>query len=235
MKNRNPVEPEVLGETVEYYRARAAEYEEWWERRGRYQMRDEAQQCWFAEREQLYRVFDSLRLAGHVLEPAPGTGVWTRRLICTAQRITAVDTSPEMLEINRAVVDSPKVEYVLADIFTWEPSQTFDAVVFGFWISHVPAERLNAFFAWLASCLRPGGQLFFVDNLRDQRSTAADQVLPSETDQVAVRKLNDGRLFRIVKTFYDAQELTSLCHQAGLEVMVQSTPTYFYYGVGKRK
>lgn len=34
MRNRTPVEGEVLGETIDYYRARAVEYEEWWERAG---------------------------------------------------------------------------------------------------------------------------------------------------------------------------------------------------------
>jgi len=235
MKSRNPVEPEVLGEMVEYYRARADEYDDWWERRGRYTMSGETSRRWFAEREEVYRAFDALRLGGRVLELAPGTGVWTRRLIAGAERVTAIDSSPEMLEINRAAVNSPKVEYVVGDIFAWRPPEAFDAVVFGFWISHVPAERLSGFLEWLASCLRPGGQVFFVDQLREKTSTAVDHVLPNETDQVALRKLNDGRSFRIVKTFYEAEELTSHCRQAGLDVEVRRTPTYFYYGVGKRK
>ena len=126
-------------------------------------MTGEARQRWFSEREEVYRVFDELRIAGDVLELAPGTGVWTRRLVFTAERVTALDASPEMLAINRAAVRSNKVKYVVGDIFRWDPGRVFDAVVFGFWISHVPAERLDSFLAWLASSLRPGGRIFFID------------------------------------------------------------------------
>jgi demethylmenaquinone methyltransferase/2-methoxy-6-polyprenyl-1,4-benzoquinol methylase len=234
MRSRTPIDSAVLDEMVEYYRARAAEYEDWWERRGRYQMAVGARQRWFAERSELYRVFDELRIAGDVLELAPGTGVWTRRLVPTADRVTALDASPEMLAVNRTAVNSPKVEYVVGDIFSWAAGKVFDAVVFGFWISHVPAERLDTFLAWLASSLRPGGIVFFVDGLREETSTAGDHVLPPEAEQVAVRKLNDGRSFRVVKTFYEPPELTSHFCQAGLEVEVRRTPTFFYYGIGRR-
>ena len=52
-----PINPEVLDEMVEYYSARAGEYEDWWERRGRYAMAEDTRQRWFAERDQVYRAF----------------------------------------------------------------------------------------------------------------------------------------------------------------------------------
>jgi 2-polyprenyl-3-methyl-5-hydroxy-6-metoxy-1,4-benzoquinol methylase len=229
-----PVPPQVLQEMVAYYRARAAEYDQWWDRQGRYDHGAVANALWMRERDEVYGAFDRMRLKGHILELAPGTGTWTRRIIPTADEVTVVDASPEMLAINREKVPSPKVHYVLANLFEWRPDRQYDAVVFGFWISHVPAERLDDFLRNVAASLHPGAQIFFIDGLREPSGTAADHVLPEETNQVMTRKLNDGREVRIVKTFYSASHLTERCARAGLTVQVRTTPTYFYYGRGTR-
>lgn len=228
------VPPAVFQEMVTYYRARAGEYDQWWDRVGRYDHGPELNQRWLREREVVYAAFDALKFAGHVLELAPGTGVWTRRLTRTAQRITAVDASPEMIDINRASVASPKVDYIQADLFDWSPAATYDGVVFGFWISHVPARRLDHFFGMVAKALRPGGALFFVDGQKEPSSTAADHVLPGEDQEVMTRRLNDGRAFRIVKSFHPPQRLIEAGQRAGLEIRIHTTPTYFYYGIGQR-
>lgn len=42
---------EVVREQIDYYKARAPEYDEWFYRQGRYDHGDEANQRWFAEAE----------------------------------------------------------------------------------------------------------------------------------------------------------------------------------------
>jgi demethylmenaquinone methyltransferase/2-methoxy-6-polyprenyl-1,4-benzoquinol methylase len=37
------------------------------------------------------------------------------------------------------------VHYVEADLFGWCPDAAYDAVFFGFWLSHVSPESLEAF------------------------------------------------------------------------------------------
>src|SRR6266516_4195311 len=76
----------------------------------------------------------------------------------------AVDASAEMLAINQAKVASPRVSYVLADLFSWQPERVFDALFFGFWISHVPREQLDAFLRSCWTWLRLVGKMFFVDD-----------------------------------------------------------------------
>ena len=228
----NPVPTQVLGEMIDYYRARAAEYDEWWDRLGRYDRGPAANQRWMQERQQVYRAFDDMNLQGHVLELAPGTGTWTHRILQTADQITAVDASPEMLAFNREKIQSHKVRYIESDIFQWQPDRLYDSVVFGFWISHVPTERLGDFLKTIAAALRPKGKIFFIDGLREPSSTAADHVLPDKSEQVMTRSLNDGRAYRIVKNFYPPDELTSRCASAGLSVRIHTTPTYFYYVIG---
>jgi demethylmenaquinone methyltransferase/2-methoxy-6-polyprenyl-1,4-benzoquinol methylase len=228
------VAPVVLDEMIAYYRARAAEYDDWWDRRGRYDRGSADNSRWLNEREQVYAAFDAIPFTGHVLELAPGTGTWTRRLARKVDALTAVDASPEMLKLNRANVSAANVRRVVADLFSWVPDRIYDGAVFGFWISHVPAERLSPFLNLVASAVRPGGSIFFVDGLRETSSTAVDHVLPDEAEQVMTRKLNDGRAFRIVKNFPSLDRLTTACRAAGLDITVHATPTYFYYAIGRR-
>jgi len=87
------------------------------------------------------------------MELACGTGIWTEQLLRHAAEITTVDASPEMLGIASRRVESDRVRFVLADIFNWEPDRRYDVVFFGFWLSHVPLERFDAFWAPVAQCL----------------------------------------------------------------------------------
>ncbi len=227
----------TLAEMVAYYQARAAEYDEWFYRQGRYDHGAEANARWHNEAAAVFAAYDALGVTGDVLELAPGTGIWTEHLVQTARSVTAVDASPEMIAINKAKLagrGGEKVTYQLADLFTWQPTRQYDAVCFGFWISHVPLERLDGFLAMVASALRPGGHVFFVDGRREPSSTAADHRLPAIDEQVMVRRLNDGREYHIVKNFFEPAALAERCAAAGLQVRVCETATYFMYGAGER-
>src|SRR2546421_5678479 len=198
---------DLLEEMKCYYRERASEYDECFFRQGRYDRGPQMNARWFAEFGEVFAVLDAFHLAGEVLELAAGTGIWTERLIRTASTVTAVDASPEMLAINRAKVCSPRVWYVLADLFSWHPERVYDAIFFGFWLSHVPQERLDDFLRSCTSMLSPGGKLFFVDSRRPPSASHAANPQGRPTSQVVTRTLNDGRTFEIVKNLYDATDL----------------------------
>ena len=229
------VSEQTLQTMMTYYKERAAEYDEWFYRQGRYDRGLESNARWFAEAEEVSRALDELKMEGDVLELAPGTGIWTEKLVRTATTVTAVDASAEMIEINRAKVASERVTYLQADLFNWRPDRTYDAVLFCFFISHVPLERLDTFLASVAAMVRPGGKVFFVDGRRELSGTAVNHQLPAQDSQVMVRKLNDGRAFEIVKNFYDPSDLTARCTRAGLDIDVRETATYFLYGTGTRR
>jgi ubiquinone/menaquinone biosynthesis C-methylase UbiE len=222
----------MLGEMVNYYRARANEYEEWFYRRGRYDLGQEANARWFAEANQVFTILDALKIEGHILELAPGTGIWTERFLRTASSITAVDASPEMIAINRARVGSDRVSYLQADLFLWQPTIRYDAVCFCFWLSHVPIERLDIFLSNVAMALRPGGRVFFVDSHRETSGTTIEHQLSEKHVQVERRKLNDGREFNIVKNYYEPVSLASRFASSGFDIAVRETETYFLYGYG---
>jgi demethylmenaquinone methyltransferase/2-methoxy-6-polyprenyl-1,4-benzoquinol methylase len=92
---------EILNEQAAYYRARAPEYDEWWQRSGRYDRGPDATARWKAEVEQVDTELAAAALTGHVADLACGTGWWTERLARTADRLTCIDASPETIEINR--------------------------------------------------------------------------------------------------------------------------------------
>jgi ubiquinone/menaquinone biosynthesis C-methylase UbiE len=180
--------------------------------------------------DEVFAQLHAFHLTGDVLELAAGTGIWTQQLRSRAATVTAVDASPEMRAINQAKVASPRVTYVLADLFSWQPERVYDALFFGFWISHVPRERLDAFLRSCRTWLRPGGKLVFVDEARCPTS-APDR--PARRDrQIETRTLNDGRRFEIVKNYYEATDLVAGCRRAGFDITIRQAATSFLSGLG---
>jgi SAM-dependent methyltransferase len=224
----------VLTEQLDYYRARALEYDKWWLREGRFDRGPEANTRWFAETTELERVLERFDPRGDVLELACGTGLWTRHLVDYADTVTAVDAAPEVLAINRARVGDASVRYVQADLFDWSPDQRYDACVFAFWLSHVPQDRFAGFWAMVAGCLKPGGRVLIIDSARTERSTAADHQLPSADEDTMTRRLDDGREFQIIKRFYEPERLTGELSQLGWDCRIGTTGEFFIYGTATR-
>jgi SAM-dependent methyltransferase len=227
---------ELLNEQISYYESRAREYDEWFFRRGRYDRGRELNERWFAEAGQVRLALHDFKPTGRVLEIACGTGLWTQQILPYAGRITALDAVPEMLAINRERLAASKVSYLRADVFEWQPDGMYDVVFFGFWLSHVPAERFRAFWDLVGRALKPNGRVFFIDSRYEPTSTAKDHALGDSPPGIVVRRLNDGREFRIVKIFYETNRLTSQLNELGWNFDIKATPTYFIYGSGvKRK
>jgi SAM-dependent methyltransferase len=224
-----------LRQQLDYYRARASEYDQWWLRQGRYDRGAALNAQWLADASVVSSALSSFRPTGRVLELACGTGIWTEQLLPFTSDLTALDGSPEMLAINAARLRSPLVRYVEADLFRWQPSGQFDTVFFSFWLSHVPPELFADFWQLVRSCLAPGGRVFFVDSRHEQTSTAVDHRLPEPEATVLRRRLNDGREFQIYKVFYNPADLTDRLSELGWQFDISQTEHYFIYGSGHRQ
>ena len=125
----------ILHEQMDYYRARAGEYDRWFFREGRYDRGEQATRAWFQDIGQVQEVLSDVPLDGaDVLEFAPGTGLWTKFLCRRARHVTAVDASSEMIDQARRRLGefANKVQFVEADLFLWEPTTEYDAVSFAF-------------------------------------------------------------------------------------------------------
>jgi ubiquinone/menaquinone biosynthesis C-methylase UbiE len=226
------IEP-LLAEQAYYYRERAGEYDDWWLRRGRYDHGEATNARWFSDVAEVQAALDRFEPTGEVLDLACGTGLWTERLVAHADRVTAVDGSPEMLALCRARVGEERVEYVQADLFEWEPERTYDVCFFGFWLSHVPDERFDAFWEKVRRALRPNGRVFFVDSSRHDLASAVDHKLSAPEDPTMLRRLADGREYRIVKQFYEPSVLRERLAGLGWSMEIDSTREFFVYGRGK--
>ena len=222
----------IENEQVAYYCARAGEYDEWFRRAGRYDRGPEANARWAEEIGLVAEALAAFNPAGDGLELAVGTGWWTERLARYAASLTAVDASPETLAVNKGKLGDAPVRYIKADLFDWQPDRQYDVVFFSFWLSHVPPERFDAFWRLVRSCLKPNGRVFFLDSRYEGTSTAADHHLEGEDATTTRRRLNDGREFRVVKVFYQPDDLAARLAALGWDVAVQTTPTYFLYGTG---
>ncbi len=218
----------ILDEQILYYRARAPEYDEWVNREGRYDRGEAHRKRWLREMAQVTRALAACEPGPDILELACGTGNWTRHLVHSANRVTAVDASPEALRINARRVNSSAVTRVQADLFEWRPPRAFDFIFFGFWLSHVPPSRFDEFWHGLRNVLKPQGRVFFVDSRLTPASTALDHAPPGTTG-MADRVLNDGRTFQVVKVFYEPTELETRLRSLGWQARVHTTREFFLY------
>ncbi len=228
--DETPETDSILRQQIAYYSARAEEYDEWFLRQGRYDRGPESSRDWFRETDEIRAALDEFKPAGRVLELACGTGLWTEHLARYAAEVTAVDASPEVLEINRKRLGQKPVKYVQADLFNWVPDGTFDVVFFSFFLSHVPQERFEGFWQMVRKALSPSGRVFFIDSRYSESSTALDHRLDGPSATTVKRRLNDGREFVIVKIFYDPAQLEARMSALGWTLRARTTANYFIYG-----
>jgi demethylmenaquinone methyltransferase/2-methoxy-6-polyprenyl-1,4-benzoquinol methylase len=199
----------LLAEQASYYRARAAEYDDVYPIPSEHELR---------------AALDEFAPTGTVLELACGTGQWTGQLARHASRVVAVDASAEMLALNRARVGGAHVHRVEADLFQWRPRERFDVVFFAFWLSHIPPERFEPFWAFVADCLKPGGRVFLID----------DRNIPEDRlgDVVVRRRVKDGSTYRAIKVFHDPPVLRKRLAALGWRMELRTFSHYGYWGHG---
>lgn len=219
----------LLSEQIDYYRARASEYDQWHLRKGRYDRGEEHRTKWFAELDAVRSALAGESPLGDCLELACGTGLWTVQLADLAAGVTAVDAAAETIEINRSKTAGHSITYEVADIFSWRPSHRYDFVFFGFWLSHVPEEKFDAFWGIVREAVKPDGRVFFVDGLKTQESTAKDHAMIDDSG-IVERKLNSGQTFHIIKVFHEPEELQRRLARIGFQGRVESTGEFFYFG-----
>ena len=224
----------IIQEQIDYYRARASEYDEWFYRIGRYDRGEEIKERWFNEVNVLKQALQQVGQVEETLELASGTGIWTQELLNIGKKITAIDASEEVIEINRSKLNSPNVEYRQIDLFAWEPDAEYDLVFFSHWLSHVPPELLDLFLTKVYKSVRVGGQVFIIDSRFEHTSTANNHILIDDGSIYKNRKLNDGREFQIVKIFYQPDELKNKLTQVGFKADVKETDNYFIYASGTK-
>ena len=209
----------LLAEQVAYYRARAYEY-------------DATHALDAASRAKLLAALRVFSPRGRVLELACGTGQWTAELATHASLLTAVDASPEMIALNRARVPTDNVHYVEADLFAWPAAERYDVVFFSTWLSHVPPQRFEGFWALVGECLKENGRVFFIDELpavAAHERWIADAIAP-----LVERSLTTGERYRAIKVLYDPAELGARLSQLGWLADIRPVGWRLFYATVER-
>jgi SAM-dependent methyltransferase len=216
-------------EMIAYYEARAGEYDDWYLRRGRYARGPIHDTAWDAELDGAGTWLDGLPIKGEIVELAGGTGWWSP-LLASKGELSIYDAAAAPLERarERLVAHRLRAHLHVRDAWT-EPDRQVDALFFGFWLSHVPRDRTDAFLALAHHWLKPNGIVAFIDSLPDPQSGAADNDPPD--GDLAVRRLADGREFTVVKVFREPAELEEALGEAGFQTArVTTTGRFFVLG-----
>jgi demethylmenaquinone methyltransferase/2-methoxy-6-polyprenyl-1,4-benzoquinol methylase len=210
MSSPESIDP-LLAEQIAYYRAIAMDYTV-----------DVDAACALATALEAYQP------TGRVLELACGPGAWTELLLRHATSVTAVDSAPEMLARAKARVGEERVRFIQANLFHWTPDQRYDFIFFGFWLSHVPLDRFEAFWSMVADSLAPMGRVFFVDD----NARTPEELIEGDQSTTIRRRLTDGAGFRLVKVPHHPAELEDRLKRLGWSIRV--TPLFgpFYWGTG---
>ena len=230
-----PVAPAVLDrDTRDYYAARSPEYDDWYLRRGRYSRGPARDLAWHAELDQVTAWLDRVPYSGDLVELAAGTGWWSP-LLAQKGELSMYDVNPGPLELARERLVAHHLRAHLHVRDAWaEPDRQVDGVFCGFWLSHVPDARLRDFLGLVSRWLRPGGRFAFIDSLPDPESGAVDHH-PVTGDGTSLRRLADGREFRIIKVHRSAEEMAAAVAAAGFgDVRVATTSRFFVMGTGVR-
>lgn len=211
----------LLAEQTAYYRARAGEY-------------DRTSPLPFdpGSRAQLLAALEAFAPRGRVLELAGGTGEWTVELVKHASELTVVDSSPEMLALNQQRVSRADVHYLQADLFAWTPPARYDVVFFSAWLSHVPPQRFEDFWALVTACLNDRGRVFVIDELpavAPHERSIADAPAPA-----VERRLTTGAVYRTVKVLYEPDTLRARLAELGWDVEIRTVGWRFFYAAASR-
>ena len=176
----------------------------------------------------------------NVLEVACGTGYWTERIASSAASVVALDASEEVLALARSKPIAPaRVTFLRGDAYALPRLRgQFDAALVGFWWSHVPKARLEAFLRGLHQALEAGATVIAFDNayvpgsstpLSRQDSDGnplSDRDADGNTYQERV--LDDGSLHQIVKNFPTEDELRAALKGIATDVEVRFL-TYYWF------
>ena len=204
--------------TEEYYRHWAPAYDEVY-------TRPERQSDLLAVRTRLTGWF-----AGkHVLELAAGTGWWTSVLADSAASVTATDVNGATLDVARARRDwPPTVDFAVADALALQSIQgDFDAAFAGFFWSHVPLAKIDAFLEALMLRLLPGSLVVFADNRLVPGSVHPVARRDEHGNTYQRRRLSDGSTWDVLKNFPEPDEVRARLSRFGQSAEVDELDNFW--------
>jgi len=205
--------PPTQTETLQYYDARAAEYDDFCTGRGQFsdRRREIEHDCGLIA--PMLREFG----AGRILDVACGTSFFAKCYSENAESIVGVDISPRMLiESRRRYRSLPaRARLVRADGFLLPfVPRAFDRCFIGFLLSHLADEDILALLHHIRPVLKATGQVAIVDSAWTELRKRQGR----ERSSVQTRTLDDGRKFEVFKRYFTPEELRDLLRRTGFSI-----------------
>lgn len=223
---------DVDSEMKAYYAARTPEYDDAYRPQGEASGGSVLDLWRQRELDEITGWLDHVALRGEIVELAAGTGWWSP-LLAQKGELTIYDINAEPLDIarQRLVAHGLRAHIHVRDAWQ-EPDRQVDGVFCGFWLSHVPRRRLADFLALVARWLRKDGLFAFLD---ERAGTVSRDPEADPQTGMTVRRLSDGRTFRIPKVYYGPGEIKAALSEAGFDrIEVRETSRYFLMGTAVR-
>ena len=195
MKNKKTI--------VDYYRARAPEYEQIYYRDVPKRRQEIADHFEFVEK---------LATGKTVLDLACGTGYWTQAAAKNAKEVIATDIAPEMIREAKNKKYNRPVRFINCDIYNLPFKRaSFDLILIGFWLSHEPKQNYNKFFEIIQWPLKPNGQIWLIDNNPPAEGPKSGYLYTDEFgNNFKSRRLDNGEDFSLLKNYFSENELDAI-------------------------
>jgi len=188
---------------VDYYRARAGEYEQIYYREVPDRRKEIDDACTYVRK---------ISQKKTVLDLACGTGYWTKVASDSASCVVATDIASEMIGEAKNKKYGCPVKFVVSDLYhlPFAP-KSFDLIILGFWLSHEPRQNYDNLFDSILDPLKPNGHIWMIDNNSPAEGAQSDSVgLDEFGNNRKLRRLQNGDEFIIVKNYFSKEELQNL-------------------------
>jgi DNA-binding transcriptional MerR regulator len=192
---------------MEYYDARADEYDEIYEGNGPASFPPDYYKADIKNIHTFTKEFGK----GNIIDIACGSGYWLKDYYSKCSNFTFLDQSPGMLKLCKLRADAygitDRAEFVQCDVLKrrWEGEASFDSAVIGFLLGHFTKIQEDIFFDILRRILKPGSEFLIIDNTWTEK-----RAKKQNKEDIVQRQLKDGRNFKIYKRYFDKDDLPKL-------------------------
>jgi SAM-dependent methyltransferase len=136
------------------------------------------------------------------LEVGCAEGHFTRTLAGICDKVTALDLSEAALQRARQLVGQPHVEWVQANVRTWQPAKSYDLMVMAEVLYYLPAptkgpsyeKAFELCLERLLSRLEPGGLLLLAHGYGAAAELAVREDYGLRVERLGLRRLASERI-----------------------------------------
>jgi ubiquinone/menaquinone biosynthesis C-methylase UbiE len=155
---------------------------------------------------------------GNAIDIACGTAFWAPYYAPNCTHVTFMDQSANMLAECRKRVDTLRLpatpRFVRGNFFDIELTPSaFDCALTGFLLSHFEAKREEAFFSKLGTILKRSARIMIIDSAWSEKRKKY-----REKSAIEQRVLEDGRIFRVYKKYFEQSEIRETLAKHGYAI-----------------